>query len=370
LADSVYDALTPQVHRKPTRTEPPAARHPLAFELYLRATEKTVCFAKFELGATIEMLEKAVDLDPNFSDAWGMLSIVCCQMGAHIDPDPKWFSRAEQAISRALELDPINCDAFCARGIIHFSASRGFQLASALRALNASLKINPGGALARAQRAGVLFHLGFHEAALEDFDECIFASPEMAFSYAARSLTEIFMGNYAVAEDHLQRALAFEPTLVHAHLFVPLPAICQKNLEKAWEKLRKTKQMIPEEPQIASLEGLILACEGNFSRAEQLADEAVASKRSMVHSHHTWHVAAGVYAVCGKPEKAIAELKRCSQNGLPNHRAFEADPHLRSLHTHPDFVALMRDLRHEYESFRKEFDVSEVYVPRHTTSPR
>ncbi len=111
------------------------------------------------------------------------------------------------------------------------------------------------------------------------------------------------------------------------------------------------------------MEGMILAREGDLKRAEELTDDAVASKRSMVHTHHSWHCAAGVYAICGKPEKAIAELKRCAEGGLPNYRAFEKDPHLRSLHTHPEFIELMRNLRHDYGAFRKEFELTDALTP-------
>ena len=70
------------------------------------------------------------------------------------------------------------------------------------------------------------------------------------------------------------------------------------------------------------------------------------------------HTAAEVYAICGKPDKAIHELKRASEIGLPNHRAFENDSHLRAIRTHPDFLALMRDLRRDHEQLRLELDLS------------
>ena len=69
------------------------------------------------------------------------------------------------------------------------------------------------------------------------------------------------------------------------------------------------------------------------------------------------HTAAEVYALCGKPEKAMHELKRAAEFGLPNHRAFENDAHLRSLRTHPEFLALTRDLRRDYEQLRLELDI-------------
>jgi TolB-like protein len=355
LADSVFDALNPRVREKPPQTAVPVSRHPLAFELYMRAVDRSVCFNKFELTSAVEMLDRAIDLDPDFSDAWGMLATVCLQLGMHLDPDPKWLARSEQAVARTLDLDPLNCNAFCARGMILWTPGRGFQVRPALRALNAAVTINPSRYNARSLRSALLFHGGFHEAASTDTDEAILANPGFALSYAGRAYIEVYRGDYAAAENFNQQALALEPGLIHANILSPLPSLYTGELEQAREKLSKARQMIPEEPQLVALEGLILAREGDFKRAEQLADEAVANKRSLVHTHHTWHCAAGIYAMCAKPEKAIAELQRCAETGLPNHRAFENDPHLRALHNHPDFIALMRSLRRDYHIFQEEF---------------
>jgi DNA-binding winged helix-turn-helix (wHTH) protein/tetratricopeptide (TPR) repeat protein len=370
LADSVLAALAPPAPRKSEPITAPARRHPLAFELYMRAIDRAVFFDKLELASAVEMLERAIDLDPRFADAWGMLATVCYHMGAHVDPDPKWFERSEKAAAGALEFDPVNCDAFCTRGMILWSPLRGFQFRPALRALNAALKINPSRYTARAHRAAVLFHMGFHEAAFADLDEGVLANPEFALLYAGRGHISLFAGDYGASDDWNERALALQPSLVHANFNSPLPWIYAGELDKAREKLRKARLMIPEEPQIDAMEGLILAREGEHKRAEQLADQAAASKRSMVHSHHSWHCAAGVYAMCGKPEKAMAELKRCAEGGLPNYRAFEKDPHLSSLHSHSEFLALMRQLRRDYEAFRDEFDLSETYVPAAGTKLR
>lgn len=363
LADSVFNALSPRVREKHSHTEVPTARHPLAFELYMRAVEQSVFYNKFELVAAIEMLDRAIALDPNFADAWGMLASISCQIGLHLDPDPKWIVKAEQAVVRTLELDPVNCNAFCARAMVLWSPLRGFQARPALRALNAAITIKPSRYNARQFRSAVLFHSGFHEAACADIDEAVLANPQYALAYAGHSFIAVYQGDYALAEKLNQQALALEPALVHANTHAPLPAIYAGDLGKAREQLRKARQMVPEEPQITSVEGLILAREGDFKHAEQLADEAVANKRSVAHLHHSLHCAAGVYALCGKPEKAIAELRHCAETGLPNHRAFEDDLHLQSLHQHPDFIALMRELRRDYKIFREEFGLTGANLP-------
>jgi len=367
LADSVFTALTPRKQEKSSSTDVPAARHPLAFELYMRAVDRSMCFNKFDLLSGIEMLERAIDLDPDFAEAWGLLSIICCQIGMHLEPDPKWFARAEQAVNRTLELDPINTNALCSRAWISWSPGRGFQVRPALRAFNSAVKINPNFYAAHAYRAAIFFHYGFHELGMEDNNEANLVAPEFALPYASKGFIAQYDGDYELADHHYQQALAREPGLVHANIQAPLPHIYLGNLGKAREVLRRAQQMIPGEPQLIACEGLILACEGNFKRAEELADEAVTSKRSVLHLHHMIHTAAEVYALCGKPEKAVGELKRAAEIGLPNHRAFENDAHFREIRNHPEFLALMRDLRRDHEQLRHELDLSNPsgVTPRH-----
>ena len=181
LADSVFTALTPRKQEKSSSTDVPAARHPLAYELYMRAVDRSMCFNKYDLNNAIEMLERALDLDPDFAEAWGLLSIVCCQIAMHLDPDPKWFERAEKAVNRTLDLDPINCNALCSRAWISWSPGRGFQVRPALRAFNSAVKINPNFYAARAYRSAIFFHYGFHELAIEDTARRVLVAPSSLF---------------------------------------------------------------------------------------------------------------------------------------------------------------------------------------------
>ena len=365
LSDSVFDSLVPRTQERPTQSVhviAPSTRHPLAFELYMRAVDRAFGHNKFEVSAAMEMLSRAVNLDPNFADAWGMLATVCYYMGAHLDADPKWFEQAERAVAATLDLDPVNCDALCARGMIQWSPARGFQTRPALRAINAALKINSSRFSALLHRGAIFIHVGFFEAGIADLDEARIANPQFAFTFAGRSYVSLFMGEYSKAGEYADQALAMQPDLVHANIGAALPWIYSGDLKTAREKLKVARQMIPDEPQIDCMEAMILAKEGDFKRAEQIADVA-ASTKTLTHTHHAWHCAAGVYALCGKPEKAIAELKRCAEGGLPNYRAFQNDALLKTLHARPEFIELMRTLRRDYEILRQEFEISEVYAP-------
>jgi tetratricopeptide (TPR) repeat protein len=218
------------------------------------------------------------------------------------------------------------------------------------------LKVNPARENARQMRSAVLWHLGFYKEATRDAEEVVLLNPRSAFGAHNLALIASYQGDFGKAIEYLERAREVDPASFITNLFGPIFPLLSGRIGEAREKLSQSHQMVPGEPQITCIEGLIAAHEGDFRRAEQLADEACAEKRkSLTHTHHTWHYAAGVYALCGKPDKAIVELKRCAEFGLANYLLFTCDPFLSSMKNHPDFTALMSDLRRQYEQYREEF---------------
>lgn len=80
----------------------------------------------------------------------------------------------------------------------------------------------------------------------------------------------------------------------------------------------------------------------------------MASGNTLLHSHHTWFGAGAAYALCGKADKAIVQLRRSAGHGLPNYRLFSTDRDLRAMYGHPEFMALLTELRRERDLFRAE----------------
>jgi serine/threonine protein kinase/tetratricopeptide (TPR) repeat protein len=352
LADLVGDVFVPR-QKETAETRTPPTKHPGAFELYLRAVDRQVHVDKFEMASAIELLTRATELDPAFADAWGLLAQACAQMGAHLDFDPKWFEIGERAIARALELDPVQCAALCARSMVLWSPSRGFQNRAALRALNAALKIDPAKPTARHQRSAILWHLGFPDAAQHDAEELLSANTPLALSHqGAVALTR---GDFDRSAELYARALELEPNGVLLHLLSPVAVLYAGRLQEARAAIDKARTMFPAESFGLGMEALLAGIDGDHRRAEILADEAARSVHSMTHTHHTWHSCAAAYALSGKPEKALRELERCAALGLPNYRLFEADPYLRPLRVDPAFSQLMTNLRREHDSIREEF---------------
>ncbi len=352
LSDIVSNVFDPQ-QKENTETRLPPTKNAGAFELYLRAVDRQVHVDKFEMASAIELLQRATELDPSFADAWGLLAQACAQMGSHLDPDPKWFELGEQAIARALELDPVQCTALCARSMIVWSPSRSFQNRAALRALNAALKIDPSRPTARHQRSAILWHLGFLDAAERDAKELQTVTP--ALSHMHQGAVAMQRGQFDASAEHFARVMALEPNGVLTHLMGPFSLLTAGRTEHARAAIDKAGKLFPAESFVVGMNSVLAAIDGDHARAELLADEAGKSTRSMTHTHHTWHACAATYALGGKFDKAMYELERCAAMGLANYRLFERDPYLRSLHGQPRFDQLMTTLRRDHDDISDEF---------------
>lgn len=153
------------------------------------------------------------------------------------------------------------------------------------------------------------------------------------------------------------RALELEPNGVLNHLLAPVAVLYAGRMEEARVAIDRARRRFPAESFGLGVESVFAALEGDALRAEVLADEAARSNHSMTLTHHTWHSCAATYALIGKSGKAIHELERCADMGLPSYRLFGSDPYLRSLHYDPRFVELMTRLRREHDEIRNKFAI-------------
>lgn len=118
VAQGIADALTARITSESPSAESasytPSAR---AFELVMRAREEVRGNLRESYLKAAEHLEAAVKLEPNYSLAWVDLGRVYHSMiDGGYESDPVWYGKSEQAIRRAMTLDPNSPDAIFAWG--------------------------------------------------------------------------------------------------------------------------------------------------------------------------------------------------------------------------------------------------------------
>ena len=337
------------------RTAVPPTKNPHAYELFLRAADRLTRLNRWDTRTAIEMLERAIELDPKFPDAWARLAEACVLIGSTQEPHPRWLKRAGEAIQRALALDRHNAEAHCARGRLLWTPANKFKNRPALRALGEALHIDPGCHAARIWQCLILLHLGLHEEARSGLMDALAAQPDDAFTLTFIGQTAMYRCDFAEAREYNARALSVDVTHIWANGFSPNIALYEGKLNEAEEKIKLARLILSDDPWLVSCEALLWALRGERKRAQGLAHKSLRPGKAFLHTHHLWHTVAAAYAIVEKPAQAIALLRRAGAHGLPNYPAFRDDPLLKSLHSQPDFRSLLAKLKKEWDSYRRDF---------------
>jgi serine/threonine protein kinase len=106
IAARVAEALSPPLSgTAPTPSPiPDSPRNPRAYELYLRGNELARTYEGLPRARDIYL--RCLDLDPKFAPAWAHLGRCYRVIGKYVEGSPDSESRSEDALKRALDLNP------------------------------------------------------------------------------------------------------------------------------------------------------------------------------------------------------------------------------------------------------------------------
>jgi TolB-like protein len=148
LANAIVNAIVPAARGDTTiNPEPPPTTDLNAYDLYLLARTQLALRSPEGFQKSVELMEQAIVLDPNFARAHAHLAASLLFMRL-FDVDPKrndeFLSRAEASIHRALALDPTLSEAYDAQGNLLRDTNR----AGAEDAYKRAIELNPNNASA------------------------------------------------------------------------------------------------------------------------------------------------------------------------------------------------------------------------------
>ncbi len=353
IADRLREDLGLEAHT--TIDLSPPTQNPAAYELYLQGIERMSKVNVWETRTAIEMLKGATSLDPDFTEAWGRLAAATIQMAVTFEPEDHWFRAAEAAIHQALELDPANAFAHLANGRLLWSTDKGYRNRPALRALGQAMRIDPHSDSARTWRALILMHVGLFDEARTDLESAFTRTPDDVLTLFFLAHLDHYEMDWESALARMAQGARIEPSNFYLNMFTPLITLYAGDLAAAEASIASADRFSPNNPLVVSTEGLLWAKRGEPERAEEAIKRAEAMELPVIHRHHMGHNAAAVYALIGKPDLALKNLREISAEGLPNYPVFNTDRHFENLHDLPDYHALMSDLEREWQEFKGEF---------------
>jgi len=188
-----------------------------AYELYLRAKSLNSGFSNSDsstslenLAQGVELLEKAVQRDPNFALAYDLLTHM--HLSLYWIPgraDSSRRSRAEAALRAAQRLAPDAGETHLAQALFYHYGNRDYD--HALAELDVAARLLPNDAAVFRISALIERRLGRWADSLRHFSKAIELDPRDRDSLAQLGLTRIMLRQYTEAEQIADRAIARFP---------------------------------------------------------------------------------------------------------------------------------------------------------------
>ena len=349
VAESLRLALRPPAVDSAAKSPAPDLE---AYDLYLRGTYQLNHLELEEKEKGLPLLEQAVRRDPSFARAHAALATAYARKGFEGDPEGAWRARARGEVDKALSLDPNLAEAYLARGTLAWTLEAGFAHEEAIADYRRALALNPNLQPARKALAGVYYHVGLLDEAIDEYRKAARIDPRDADAIYRIPRIHLYQQKYAEALE------GFDATPEFRRDFLKPIALAQLGRTGEALSLAESELTSPahtkavEQADAASTLAAILALTGNSARVPELVATAAKKGEGNSHFHHATYNIATAYALMGRKADAIAWLERTAREGMPCYPLFEKDPFLKSLRGDVRFEAVLADTKAQWEGFR------------------
>ncbi|HSM35927.1 MAG TPA: hypothetical protein VK837_05950 [Longimicrobiales bacterium] len=332
---AVSEAVAARIDRSPTASED-------AFELVLRGREAWNRRTGPEVSRAIELLERAVELDSAYADAWGALSTSYAILPAYTQASrAAAYPRGLAAAERALALDSTVAEAHSARGYMRMGDWPADRVETEFRR---ALELSPGFATGHHWYAVWLIGRGRFDEARDRLREAARLDPRSLVIATELGWPDYFAGRFrdalaafqAVLREHPDFELAWELTWGALEL--------SGAYREAAEAARETVVLKGQPPQVgAEIEADLLAAferdgaVGYWTERMAWLDRLGSGSTFLT----TAVYAAGIQARAGDVDAAFRTLDRALEEGDPFLFFVHVDPALDPLRADPRITSIL-----------------------------
>jgi DNA-binding winged helix-turn-helix (wHTH) protein/tetratricopeptide (TPR) repeat protein len=326
---------------------PRYSRDPFAYAEFMRGYRITASGDGSMMDKASHHLTNAVTRDPIFALAHATLSFACTTRHFEFDPVSEWLEKAEFHCRRALEIDANLPEGHVARAFLLWGPSKNFQHLEAIADLKRALALQNNLPHAYNRLGTILAHIGLLDHAREMFERGRSFQPKKAVS---PSIVQVYVWSqeYDLARQQIEVWRTESPGNKYPVYFAPFPAMMTGDWKEASRLMDEALRLVPNEPLIISLQGVLHALMGNGEAAIDCMTKACSSPKSFGHAHHTYHQIACTLALTGRRETAFDWLERSVSTGFACWPFFLKDSCLASLRGLPKFELLISALQAKY----------------------
>jgi len=332
--------LTPELKAK---FDTSRSVNPEAYESYLRGRYHLYNEAFTDprvLNQAKESFEEAIRRDPTFSPAYSGAAETYVWMGL-IGQQPtssaEAFRLTREAVSKALELDPSNGEAYDALGVLKWHADNDWKAAE--EAFNKSIALSPSYSCAHEDRAAFLALMGRREEALAELEKIKILDPGPD-SAGTASAVFIQLRDWGSLLDSSRQQLASNANdwLTHTNLGLGYEGT-GKFLEAIAEYQRAVELSNGGDLNAVASLGHAYAVAGRRTDAEKILRNLEQKAREGKASPY---LPATIYAGLGKKDKALELIEKAyREKSLDVAWIFKPDLRTDNLRSDPRFQDLL-----------------------------
>jgi TolB-like protein/tetratricopeptide (TPR) repeat protein len=310
-------------------------RNPQAYEQYLLGKDVARPGGRGAVEASLTAFQRALALDPNYSNAWAQLSTQQASM-ADFAGDPAareaMIDAALASADKAIALAPDLPDGYSARANVRFRMR--WDWPGAQSDLARALEMDSNRSVTLLNYAAVLFTLGKREPALEAVRKAVVSDPLSDNAWVALGRYSEGAGDIVEAKKAYSHAMEINPRQNWASFLLGNQLLREGKVDEAIAQY----QLAPEQFRTT---GMAMA---EFTRGNDAASRQLLATMEQDFAVGFAYQIAQIHAWRGEKDQAFAWLER----GFPLHDAglvrMPFDPAMDSLRSDPRFDALVARL--------------------------
>lgn len=284
---------------------------------------------------SLEYLDHAVALDPNFAVAWAAKAHTHRDMVGHGDPDTKGhYEKSMEAIGKALAIDQNISGAYSA---LCYNKNRyEYDFSGAETACKRAVELNPNSPVAHKTYANFLYTRGRFDEAIVEIKTAMDLQPVSYSNQQIYALTLYFARRYDEAEAQFKRLIELNPnhSFIHGRLIRVLEV--QGREAEAFEYF--LEMLTLQKTNIEKIERYKTAYRTAGWRGVQIERIKILE----ADGHQGYFQMACLYAKLGDKDKAFAHLEKAYQARSFEIAILSVEPQLDSLRSDPRFADLTR----------------------------
>ncbi len=218
-----------------------------AYESFTKARAKAIQYTRADLAEARRLLEHAIEIDPDYSDAIAMLGgTYSIEYVLGWSSDPALIDRAEALARRALELDPSNEGPHVTLGAVNLARGRPDRV---IFHAEKAIELAPSAAGPRLVLSAGLAQSGRPVAAIESLQRAIRLDPRVSENPGLFSILAIFYWNTGRKTEALEmweQARDVNSDLVLPRLYLADHYATSDQPETARELIQEITLVVPE----------------------------------------------------------------------------------------------------------------------------